>query len=124
MQSGSLNAFARRLRNHVMRSLALSCILLYAIVGFLAGACPWSPVQPSPNQPAHHQHHHQPNKPATHALACAWACHASANDSAIDVPLQLILVSLLSTLLFFAEVWIDFSRSLLNLARPPPRFFV
>lgn len=107
----------------IVRSLALSCALLYAVVGFVAGACPSSPRQPSASQPAPHQHHHQPNKPATHALACAWACHASANQSATDIPSQLVPVWLVATLLVFPEVWIGLARRLVIFARPPPFFF-
>ncbi|HKN88475.1 MAG TPA: hypothetical protein VJV04_16530 [Nitrospiraceae bacterium] len=106
-----------------MRSLALSCILLYAIVGFLAGACPSLPVHPSPSQPPHHQHHPQPGKPASHTLTCVWACHASANSGAIDVPSQLVLVWFVATLLVFPEVWMCLTRLLLIFARPPPLFF-
>lgn len=104
-----------------MRSLALSCLLLYALVGFVAGACPSSP-SPSSSQSAHHQHH-QPKKSAAHAFACAWACHVSANQSAIDVPSQLVPVWFVATLLVFAEVRIGLARRLLVFARPPPLFF-
>lgn len=108
----------------VLRALAFSCILLYEIAGFLAGACPSLPVHASPNHPAHHQHDHQPNTPAMHALACAWACHASANYSAIDAPSQLVLVWFVVTLLIFPETRMCLTRLLLILARPPPRAFV
>jgi hypothetical protein len=104
-----------------MRSLALSCVLLYALVGFVAGACPSSPNQLSSSQSAHHQHH-QPKKPAAHALACAWACHASANDSAIDVSTQLVPIWVIVLLLAFPEGWIGVTRHLLIFARPPPLF--
>jgi hypothetical protein len=85
--------------------------------------CPSSPRQPSPSQPAHHQHHHEPNKPAAHALACAWACHASANQSAIDIPSQLVPVWLVATWLVVPEVRMRLTRLLLIFARPPPPFF-
>jgi hypothetical protein len=107
-----------------MRSLALSCVVLYAVVGFVAGACPSSPGQPSPSQPVQHQHHHQPNKPATHALACAWACHASANQSAVDVPSQLVPVWLVATSLFLLDAWISLAQLVLIFARPPPLFSI
>src|SRR5437763_11786060 len=99
-----------------MRSLALSCVLLYALVGFVAGACPSWPDQQSASQSAHH-HHHQSNKPASHALACAWACHASANQSTVDLSSQLIPVWFITTWLAFPDVWIGLIRRLLIFSR-------
>lgn len=98
--------------NFGMRSLALSCVLLYVFVGFAAGACP-SPE----GQSVHHQHHH---KPITHAFACAWACHASAHQSAIDNSAQILLVRLVLTLLLFAAIWVSPVRLIVITARPPP----
>lgn len=109
-----------------LRSLALSCVLLYAIVGFVAGACPSSPASPgqaSPSQPAQGHHHHQPNKPATHALACAWACHATAHQAAIDLSSQLAPVRVVATWLVYPEIGFDLTRLLLIFARPPPLVF-
>jgi hypothetical protein len=97
--------------------------LLYVLVGFVAGACPSSPDRTSPAQSAHHPQHHQPNTPATHALACAWACHASANQSAIDVLSHLALISLVAAGLFFSDVSAGFTQRVWIFARPPPRFF-
>jgi hypothetical protein len=106
-----------------MRSLALSCVLLYVIIGFVAGACPSLPDEPSRTQSAHHRHHHPPNKPAVHALACAWACHVSANQAAIDLPSQLVPVWFVATWLIFPEVRMRLTRHLFIFARPPPSFF-
>lgn len=98
--------------NTGMRSLALSCVLLYVIVGFVAGACP-----SSDGQTAQHQHHH---KPVTHALACAWACHALAHQSAVDNSAQILLVRLILTLMLVAAIWVSPVRLILITARPPP----
>ncbi len=99
-----------------MRAFALSCVLLYVLVGFVAGACPSSAGQ------AAHQHHHQ--KPATHALACTWACHASAHQSTVDVSAQILLVWLILTSLSVAILWGSPVRLILITARPPPLFFL
>jgi hypothetical protein len=98
------------------RPLALSCVLLYILVGFAAGACP-----SSPEQTAHHQHHH---KPAAHTPACAWACHATAGQTAVDVPTQFVPVWLVLTSLPSPQSRGTLPQSLFILARPPPSFFV
>jgi hypothetical protein len=100
-----------------MRSLALSCVLLYVIVGFVAGVCP-----SSAGQTAQQHHHHQ--KPATHALACAWACHASAQQSAVDSSAQILLLRLALTFVLVAGVWGSPVRLILITARPPPLFSI
>jgi hypothetical protein len=99
------------------RSLVLSCVLLYAVVGFVAGACP-----SSPEQTAQHRHHHH-TKPATHALACAWACHASANQTAVDALPQLVPVWLVATWLILPAVRLSVSPLAFSFARPPPLSF-
>ena len=106
-----------------LRSLAISCILLYAVAGFAAGACSSSPGQASPSQPAQDHHHHQPDKPATHALACAWACHASAHQAAAELPSQLVLGRLVATWLALPELDTGLTQLLLIFARPPPLLF-
>jgi hypothetical protein len=98
--------------NTGMRSLALSCVLLYLLAGLVAGACPSSDGQT--NQ---HQHHH---KPVTHAPACAWACHASAHQIAIDSSAQILLIRLAMTCMLIAAVWTSPLRLVLITARPPP----
>jgi hypothetical protein len=98
--------------NTGMRSLALSCVLLYLLAGLMAGACP-----SSDGQAAQHQHHH---KPITHAMACAWACHASAHQTAIDSSAQILLVRLVLTCMLIAAVWVSPLRLVLITARPPP----
>jgi hypothetical protein len=100
--------------NTGMRSLAISCVLLYVLVGFVAGACP-----SSDGQRGQHQHHH---KPVTHALACAWACHASIHQSTVDSSAQNLLVRLALTLVLVAAVWVHPVRLILITARPPPLF--
>jgi hypothetical protein len=107
-----------------MRALAVSCVLLYAVVGFVAGACTTSPSQPSLSQPHQHHHQHQPNKPAAHPLACAWACHASANPSAIDFPSQFVPIWFAAVTLFFLNTWIGLTPLVLICARPPPLFSI
>jgi hypothetical protein len=101
--------------NTGMRSLALSCVLLYVIVGFVAGACPTSE-----GQTAHHHHH----KPIAHAFACAWACHASAHQSAVDVTTQIVLLWLIVTSVRVAAVWGSPIRLILITARPPPLYSI
>jgi hypothetical protein len=98
--------------NTGMRSLALSCVLLYLLAGLVAGACP-----SSDEQTTQHQHHH---KPVTHAPACAWACHASANQTAIDSSAQILFVRLVLTCMLIAAVWVSPLRLVLITARPPP----
>lgn len=98
--------------NTGMRSLALSCVLLYLLAGLMAGACP-----SLDGQNAQHQHHH---KPITHALACAWACHASAYQTAIDSSAQILLVRLVLTCMLITAVWVSPVRLILITARPPP----
>ena len=98
------------------RSLAISCVLLYVLVGFVAGACP-----SSAGETAQHQHHH---KPVTHALACAWACHASAHQSIVDVSAQILLVWLILTPVCVAAVWGSPLRLIFITARPPPLFSI
>ena len=96
-----------------MRSFAISCILLYGIVGFVAGACP-----SSDEQTAHHHHH----KPVTHALACAWACHASVHQSAVDLSAHIFLVWLTLAFVLAPVVRVGSIRLILITARPPPLF--
>src|SRR5688572_17380384 len=100
-----------------MRSLALSCVLVYVLVGFVAGACPSSAGQTAQD----HQHHH---KPITHALACAWACHASAHQSAIDVSTHILLVWLALASLLVPVIRVHFIRLIFIVARPPPFFSI
>lgn len=95
------------------RPLALSCVLLYVLVGIAAGACPSSPEQTAQQ----HQHHH---KPAAHTLACVWACHATANQGTVDVPAQLVPVWLVLISLPFAERTATLTQSVYISARPPP----
>jgi hypothetical protein len=102
--------------NTGMRSLALSCVLLYVIVGFVAGVCP-----SSDGTTAQHQHH---QKQVTHALACAWACHASAHQSAVDVTTQIVLIWLILAFVCVAAVWGSPIRLILITARPPPLFSI
>jgi hypothetical protein len=98
--------------NTGMRSLALFCVLLYLLAGLMAGAC-----SSSDGQTAQHQHHH---KPVTHALACAWACHASAHQTAIDSSAQILLIRLALACMLIAAVWVSPLRLVLITARPPP----
>ncbi len=101
--------------NTGMRSLALSCVLVYVLVGFVAGACPSSAGQTAQD----HQHHH---KPITHALACAWACHASAHQSALEISAHIFLVWLALTTVFVTLVRVSSIRLIFITARPPPLF--
>ncbi len=94
------------------RSLALACVLLYVLVGFVAGACP-----SSDRQTAQH-HHHQ--KSATHALACAWACHASVHQDSVDVSAQILLIWLILTAVLVAAIRVSPIRHIYITARPPP----
>jgi hypothetical protein len=98
--------------NTGMRSLALSCVLLYLLAGLVAGACP-----SSDGQTAQHQHHH---KPVTHALACAFACHASAHQIVVDSSAQILLVGLALAFILVTAVWVSPVRLILITARPPP----
>lgn len=98
-----------------MRAFAISCVLLYVLVGFVAGACPTSE-----GQTAHH--HHQ--KPVTHALACAWACHASVHQSAVDVSTHILLVWLALTFLLVPVDRVPSIRLIFITARPPPLFSI
>jgi hypothetical protein len=98
--------------NAGMRSLALFCMLLYLLAGLMAGACP-----SSDGQNAQHQHNH---KPVTHALACAWACHASAHQIVIDSSAQILLIRLALTCMLITAVWVNRVRLIVITARPPP----
>lgn len=97
------------------RSLAICCMLLYFVVGFIAGVCP-----AIPGQSTQHHHHH---KPVTHAMACAWACHASANLGAVDTSSPLALVWLAIILLPLMAYLIGLTWLIFFSARPPPSLF-
>jgi hypothetical protein len=93
-----------------IRSCAAACILLYAMVGFLAGACP------SSDEATHHHQH----KSATHAFACAWACHASVGQHAVDAPSPTIAFWLISIMVGLGWAGIAPPRLIAISARPPP----
>ena len=101
-----------KLATPYIRSCAATCVLLYAIVGFFAGACP-----SLPGEMPTHQHHH---KPITQAFACAWACHVSVGQHAVDAPTPVVPFWLILVLLGCTTLIIVPPRLITISARAPP----
>ena len=95
-----------------LRSLALSCLVVYASVGFVAAMCPSTAAKE-----ASHQHH---DGKVSHTLGCAWACHSTESHGAVDLTSRWITVWLLLACFFFISLPIRAVHRTILEARAPP----
>jgi len=86
--------------------------MVYAAVGFVAGACPSTFAATSS-----HQHHHGK---ASHTIGCAWACQGSADHGAFDAISPWVPTWLVLTWLFFIDISPTPAQFVAIAARAPP----